>query len=100
MVAPALPEPLYPWNPQDIIDTISVIDIIDTISINDINSINSINDTGQQARQKPCGTWAGPTLFSFLESRRFQRHRSILAILQIGTPTPFLRRDCFYKAEQ
>ena len=69
MVAPALPEPLYPWNPQDIIDTISVIDIIDTISINDINSIN---DTGQQARPKPRGTWAGLTLLSLLESRRFQ----------------------------
>ena len=90
MVAPALPEPLYPWNPQD---------IIDTISINDINDINSVNDTGQQARHKPRGTWAGPTLLSFLGSRRFQRHHSILAILQIGTPTPFLRRDCFYKTE-
>ena len=81
-------EPLYPWNPQDIIDTIS------------INDINSINDTGQQARHKPRGTWADPTLLSFFGSRRFQRHHSILAILQIGTPTPFLRRDCFYKAEQ
>ena len=90
MVAPALPEPLYPWNPQDIIDTISINDI------NDINDINRINDTGQQARHKPRGTWADPTLLSFLGSRRFQRHRCILVILQIGTLILFLRRDCLY----